>query len=218
MLNFLSKFSEDATVSIVASQCVLVILTVFGGGIFIPWDDMPHYWFWLQECSLFTQASRAAMINVYDHVDYSCALDANNECTGPLSTKFPCDASSPSNNYCEVSGRMVLNVLQGTNIDESKWIPFGYLVLIFVVFRLLVLLLMYYPVDKFNYWFQEWRVGISSHAIIQNEITLKLIGGQLNAYIALHGSELSKTSSACFVKENTNSSNKISTSLIENCG
>ena len=80
---------------------------------------------------MFTQASRAALINVNDYLDYDCNLGANNVCFGPLQVTFPCDSMHPIDGFCKVSGRMVLYTLQGTSLDESKWVPFGYLVLIF---------------------------------------------------------------------------------------
>lgn len=185
ILNFITKFSEDATVSIVTSQAVLVILTVFGGGIFIAWDQCPDYWVWLQEISLFTQASRSAVMNVNDYLDYTCTL-SNGACYGPLGDVFPCDASPAVNGVCKVSGRAVLHVLQGTIENESKWVPFGYLVLIFVVFRLGVLFLMYYPVEKIAYMIQDWYAGISSRSILDTQLGLRRVEGQLNAYIAMH--------------------------------
>ncbi len=186
MLNFITKFSEDATVSIVSSQAVLVILTVFGGGVFIAWDKCPDYWVWLQEISVFTQASRAAIMNVNDYLDYDCVLNGNNQCIGPLGDIFTCDVSPPSNGQCVVSGREVLHTLQGTIANESKWIPFGYLVLIFAAFRLGCLFLMYYPIDKILYSIQDWYAGISSRGILDAKIGLRRVKGQLNAYIALH--------------------------------
>eukprot|EP01033_Poteriospumella_lacustris_P003037 gene3037-2222_t len=126
MLNVITKFSENATVSIVTSQAILVILTVFGGGVFIAWDQCPDYWVWLQEISLITQASRAAIMAVNDHLTYSCAIGGSGQCIGPLGDVFPCDASPISNGYCEVDGRTVVNVLQGTIANETKWIPFEF--------------------------------------------------------------------------------------------
>ena len=188
-MNLITKFSEDATVSIVSSQAVLVILTVFGGGMFIAWDDCPNYWYWLQELSLFTQASRSAIMNVNDFLDYKCRLAGNGACYDSYGNTYPCDASPPNNGYCEVSGRMVLNVLQGTAISESKWIPFGYLVLIFVCLRGASLFLMYYPVQKIMYQLQDFFAGVSSRGILDAMIGLRRVEGQLNAYIALHSKE-----------------------------
>lgn len=188
LLNVITKFSEDATVSIVTSQAILVILTVFGGGIFIAWDQCPDYWVWLQEISLITQASRSAVMAVNDHLDYRCVLSGG-VCYGPLGDVFPCDASPASGGICYVKGRTVLNVLQGTISDESYWVPFGYLVLLFVVFRGTLLFLMYYPVEKLMYWFQDWYAGISSRGILDTQLGLRRVEGQLNAYIALHSKE-----------------------------
>lgn len=186
LLNVITKLSTDATVSIVTSQAVLVILTVFGGGIFIAWDRCPDYWVWLQEISLMTQASRAAIMAVNDHLTYKCFVNSNDGvCYGPLGDVFPCDAASAVNGVCYVQGRTVVNVLQGTIANESKWTPFGYLVLLFVVFRLTLLYLMYVPFERIIYWAQDLYAGISSRSILDAQLGLRRVEGQLNAYIEL---------------------------------
>eukprot|EP01031_Cornospumella_fuschlensis_P036134 gene36134-43822_t len=189
MLNFITKFSTDATVSVVASQGVLVILTVFGGGMFISWEDCPIYWRWLQEISVFTQASRTAIMAVADELTYSCSLNVLDQCMDAQGRLYPCDVSPPDNGHCEVSGRAVLYVTQGTSEDESKWVPFGYLVLIFAVLRLLVGWLMCCPVEKILYNLQNLYAGISSRGILDNQLALRRVEGQLNAYMALHRTE-----------------------------
>lgn len=191
MLNFLTKFSTNATKSVVTCQAVLVILTVFGGGLFIAWDKCPIYWRWLQEISTFTQASRAATMNVNDFLQYSCAmtdLGAGYICLGPLNVQFQCIPSSINNNNCLVDGRDVMYMLQGTNPDESKWVPFGYLVLIFACFRLLCLILMYYPVEKNINFIQNLFYGVTSQEILKNKIGLKSVQSQLHSYIHLKSS------------------------------
>lgn len=189
MLNFITKLSTNATVSVVTSQGVLVILTVFGGGMFIAWDNCPIYWKWLQESSIFTQASRAAVMGAMDHLSYTCDLNSANECVDGFGRMFECDDSSPSNGVCKVSGRMVLNVLQGTAYNESKWIPFAFLVLIFGCFRLLSLFLLYVPVEKILYRLQDMYAGLSAKGILDNYLGLRRVERQLNAYIALHRKE-----------------------------
>ena len=56
MLSFICKFSTNPTVSMNFAQKALVDLMVFGCGVFIPWNQTPKYWIWLQEMSLFTQS------------------------------------------------------------------------------------------------------------------------------------------------------------------
>jgi ABC-type multidrug transport system ATPase subunit len=185
MLNFITKFSKDATVSVVQSQAVLVILTVFGGGMFISWDNCPIYWRWLQEISIFTQASRSAIINVMDDLVYTCTT-YNGVCMDSLGRVYTCDYSPSLNGQCEVSGREVLYVMQGTSREESKWVPFGYLVLIFGVFRLLELVLLCCPIERIQYLLQDHFAGISSKGILDTQLGLRRVSGQLNAYIALH--------------------------------
>eukprot|EP01036_Dinobryon_divergens_P033941 gene33941-43849_t len=183
MLNFITKFHPDATVCIVASQASLVILTVFGGGVFIPWDQTPHYWKWLQELSIFTQASRAAIVNVMNHIDYKCTLSGD-ACVGPTGAIFPCDARDSDGLGCYVKGRTVLYVLQGTAPSDDKWTSFGWLVLIFVCFRLSVLVMMYYPVDRIKYSMVAWMTSGMSDRVLKSLVAIRRIEGQLVSFIA----------------------------------
>jgi len=128
--------------------------------MFIAWNKCPNYWFWMQELSLFTQASRSAIMNVMDSIDYTCSSSSSSSsttidtttCISSLGDVYICDVSPYVNGMCKVSGRMMLHVTQGTIMNESKWIPFAYLVLIFVVLRFALLVLMYYPVEKILFW------------------------------------------------------------------
>jgi ABC-type multidrug transport system fused ATPase/permease subunit len=191
MLNFITKFSENATVSIVSSQAALVILTVFGGGVFISWRDCPDYWRWLQELSVFTQASRAAIMDVSDHIDYFCELSTGGICIGPLGDQFPCDYSLPySTSSCYVSGRDVLQLTQGTIVDESKWVPFGYLVLIFASFRLGLLILMYYPPKKILFDIRDWFTGEFSRGILESLMGLRRVEREFHAYTKMVSSSI----------------------------
>jgi ABC-type multidrug transport system ATPase subunit len=184
MLGFIAKLTPDTTVAIVAAQAVLVILTVFGGGSFIAWDKCPDYWRWLQEMSIFTQASRAAIMGTNDYVDYTCQLQ-NNVCVGPLGDVFTCDVYyNTTTGECKVSGRSLMHTLQGTREGESKWIPFGYLVLIFATFRLLQLALLYFSADKMRYAWQQWIGGVTAKSLLETKLGLRRVEGQLNAFIA----------------------------------
>jgi hypothetical protein len=49
MIATLTKLSENETTGMIYCQIALVCLQVFGGGVFIPWKDIPVYWQWLQE-------------------------------------------------------------------------------------------------------------------------------------------------------------------------
>jgi hypothetical protein len=89
----------------------MVILTVFGGGVFIPWNKTPMYWIWLQELSIFTQASRSALIHVYDYINFKCDT-VNGVCYGPLGDIFPCDFLDDPVFGCSVKGRTVLYLTQ----------------------------------------------------------------------------------------------------------
>lgn len=145
MVNFISRAWANTTTAIIISQGTMVILTVFGG-VFVPWNQIPIYWEWLQDMSIFAQSARAVTTHMNNYVDYSCVL-TNGVCVA-FGKVFECD-SIPSDGFtCAVEGRTVLYVLSGTSKVDSRWIAFGYLVLIFAVSRLGVLILMYYPAEK----------------------------------------------------------------------
>jgi ABC-type multidrug transport system fused ATPase/permease subunit len=186
MCSFITKFSSDTTISIVSCQAVMVILTVFAGGLFIPWNKCPSYWKWLQELSIFTQASRSALMNIDDYIEYKCYVNSLGQCFSPTGDYFPCDARPPVDGICYVSGRMVLHVTQGTIIGESKWVPFGYLVLILVCFRFACLLLMFYPVKKIMSGLTDFFCGISSKGILDGKIRTRKVECQLNTFITNH--------------------------------
>ena len=91
------------------SQATMVILTAFGGGIFIPWDKTPDYWVWLQELSIFTQASRAAITHMNNNIIYTCQTPGPGFVCGAFGKIIDCDAQGSNNNYCLVTGRTVMN-------------------------------------------------------------------------------------------------------------
>jgi hypothetical protein len=76
-----------------------------------------------------------------------------------------------------VKGRTVLYLTQGTSKTDSHWIAFGWLVLIFISFRMGVLFLMFHPVDsltaKFNKW---WSGGLEQH-ILAGMISIRRLEG-----------------------------------------
>ena len=184
MLNLVTKFSENTTVCIVASQAVMVVLTVFGGGVFIPWNKTPRYWVWLQEMSVFTQASRAAIEHVSDHINYKCVLNSQGNCVGPLGDYFPCDYSESNGYSCYVKGRTVMQVLQGTAPSDSPWTSFGYMVLIFAVCRLGILFFLYVPFERVVFTIKNWWSAGIANKIIANTINLRLVQGQVRALLA----------------------------------
>eukprot|EP01041_Mallomonas_annulata_P005158 gene5158-10306_t len=153
---FVSKLHHDTTVCIIASEAILSILTVFGGGVFIPWNATPFYWHWLQESSLFAQGSRAAIINVLNVISYECVL-TDGHCVAPDGAMYPCDGKDEGGDggsggrYCYVSGRTVLHETQDISYSMSHWDAFGYLVLIYVCFRLAGLVLMFFPLEVVMY-------------------------------------------------------------------
>ncbi|CAM9188663.1 unnamed protein product, partial [Ectocarpus fasciculatus] len=139
--------------SMVFAQVALVNLEVFGGGVFIAWDECPRWWVWLQESCVFTQSSRAMIMEVLGYLEFDCRVDSNGVCRDPGTADiYACDRYFDNGSMCKVRGREMLAVSQGVGRDDSYWYYFGYLCAIFVAFKVLVLLLTYYPWDRVHYY------------------------------------------------------------------
>lgn len=85
---------------------------------------------------------------------------------------------------CYVKGRTVLYLTQGTSRIDSEWIAFGYLILIFVSFRLSVLLLMFHPVDRLTARFKRWWSGGLEERLLEAMISLRRIEGYFFYFIS----------------------------------
>ena len=188
MLNFVSKFFKDTSAAVVTNQLILVILTAFGGGAFIRWDSVPAYWDWMQVISVFTHSSRALMLRVMRELTYECTVngphDGTGVCNGPDGAVYTCHDYYDSFSKCHVTGGEVLYVTQGITGNESNWTNYGYLVTLLVIFRLFVLILMYYPVENIIFRVQSWwsspdMLGV----IVANTLRIRRLEGQVGSLI-----------------------------------
>eukprot|EP00730_Choanoeca_flexa_P007398 TRINITY_DN12326_c3_g2_i1.p1 TRINITY_DN12326_c3_g2~~TRINITY_DN12326_c3_g2_i1.p1 ORF type:complete len:1308 (+),score=386.87 TRINITY_DN12326_c3_g2_i1:37-3924(+) len=151
-IHFVTQFFTSSAYAVVAAQAFLVMLSTFTTGSLIREDKVPDGWAWLQELSYYYWCSKASAVRTFDEITYSCAQDNfaalvndNTTCTMPLlGVSFECDVASGSDG-CTVSGRQVLEVYKGID-GPSYWDSYGRLVAVAVGFRLLVLILYYYPV------------------------------------------------------------------------
>lgn len=160
MMSFITKFSHSPTVSMVFAQIALVNLEVFGGGVFLPWNECPDWWIWLQESCVFTQGSRAMIMEVLLYLEFDCKLDGSGVCRDPASNNiYQCDRFFGGNTMCKVKGREILYVTQGIGHDDSYWYYFGYLCAIFLVFKFAILLLTFYPWDRIHYFLTHKLIG-----------------------------------------------------------
>lgn len=148
MVNIVTRVFPDATTALIISQGIMVIQSGFGAGIFISWNRTPSYWIWLQEASITTQATRAMLQRVNDYLTYKCITSAPSFACLVLGQVVPCDARASNGYHCYIKGRTVMKMIQGTSPADNAWTATGYLVLIFFAFRAIVLLLMYYPIEK----------------------------------------------------------------------
>ena len=160
MMSLITKFSHSPTVSMVFAQVALVNLEVFGGGVFIPWNECPVWWLWLQESCVFTQSSRTMIMAVLLHLEFDCEVDSNGVCRDPGTADiYDCDRYFAGDTMCKVKGREMLAVTQGVGRDDSHWYYFAYLCLIFLGFKFFVALLTYYPWDRVHYYFSHTAAG-----------------------------------------------------------
>ncbi len=175
MLYFITKFTNNATVAVVAVQAVLVLITVFGSGVYVPLDDI-GFWNWLAQMAITTQGSKANTLRVYEHIDFVCGPEAQvipgtsggGACLFDA-LEFPCDAFYDGDQGCLVKGLTVADLKNG--ISGDYWEYFGYLVLLFVGFRLLVLALSYYPWEQMSLFIKTRVVNLTRKSISQGEPT-----------------------------------------------
>lgn len=71
---------------------------------------------------------------------------------------------------------------------DSEWIAFGWMVLIFFGFRMMVLFFMFHPVDRLTAKFQKWWSGGLEEHILAGMVSLRRIEGQLVTFIAKNSS------------------------------
>lgn len=153
MIAALTKLTKNATTAMVFAMISLVTLEVFGGGVFIPWDDCPDYWLWLQEITVFAQSTRAINMEVLSHMSFTCVL-TNGVCIEPgTGVQYACasynDALPPTT--CEVSGREMMMITQGIGVDDSYWKYFMILVAIYICLKCIVVFFTYVPAERAIY-------------------------------------------------------------------
>eukprot|EP01031_Cornospumella_fuschlensis_P027142 gene27142-32787_t len=165
MLSFICKFSKVATTSMIISQIAFVTLTVFTGGVFIPWKDCPDYWIWLQETAVFVQSSRAALMDILAEIKLRCDTVIGHQCSDPGSgLLYDCIDSTVQGNKCLVEGREMLNVTQGVGTEDNYWYYFVYLCAILLFYKTVTLLMLLFPWERQRYFLTtQWRKIIGNH-------------------------------------------------------
>jgi hypothetical protein len=176
LMSLLCRVHKDASVVVFICQAVLVLLTVFGGGVFIRPDVTPLYWRWLQAISPIAQAASATIIQVSNFISYECAT-LNGVCTGPYEVVFPCDARPDDGERCFVSGRTVLYITQGVSQTDSPWAAYKYLILILVACRVAVLLLMIMPPDRLAAWLKKKFSADTNDVVMKGMSSIRRIEG-----------------------------------------
>lgn len=184
MMNLITKFFGDVSSSVVFCQLVLVVLTIFGGGLFIRWEDVPGYWSWLQGLSIFTHSTRMAMQNIMRKIAYECTLQGG-VCYGSYGEVYNCQGPvSVTDTKCDVGGSTVLYVTQNVGPNENYWNSYAYLIALLVAFELAVLFLMYYPIDKIKFWLSTSFFPTKVLAkIADSESRIRFLRGQVQHLI-----------------------------------
>ena len=129
------------------------------------------------------------MAGVADHLYFKCALTGVEECVGPTGSTFPCLYIEDvlTDNSCYVSGRAVVRMVNdgGAGTDgDSKWAALLCLFLIWVLYRLAVLLLLYLPLDRLKALWQECMSTGLETSVLTSRIGLHKVEGQLKYLMA----------------------------------
>jgi ABC-type multidrug transport system ATPase subunit len=116
---------------------------------------MYRYWVWVQEMSVFTQSSRAGILEVMNHMKFSCSLNSSGQCIDPgTGLQYMCDAPVVfGQTNCKVDGREIIYVTQGIGHNVSYWEYFGFVCCIFFAFKLGVLILNIVPWERMMFFF-----------------------------------------------------------------
>ncbi|CAM9299488.1 unnamed protein product, partial [Hapterophycus canaliculatus] len=159
MINLITKFTDNTSIAIVISQAALVTLTIFAGGIFIPFDEIPDYWSWVEVSSVYKHCSRAFLIAVFEQVQYDCPSgsvmlttpDDTTINTGWCTTfqnTYACNEEFDDNNLiCEVDGTVVLDINAG-GLAGNKWDFLGHTIALIIVFRLGIFFFLRFPKES----------------------------------------------------------------------
>eukprot|EP00045_Choanoeca_perplexa_P016596 m.225179 g.225179 ORF g.225179 m.225179 type:complete len:1297 (+) comp17304_c0_seq1:154-4044(+) len=153
-IHFVTQFFKSSAYAVVAAQAFCVLLSTFTTGSMIRPDKVPDGWSWLQELSYYYWCSKASAVRTFNDLTYTCAQDTfavltpdGSACSIPLlGVSMTCDIAS-GGGECDISGREVLSEYK--HIDgPGYWSSYGRLIGIMMGFKLLVLVLYYYPVDS----------------------------------------------------------------------
>ena len=130
--------------------CIALTTTLIFVGDFVPYYNVPSYWVWLRQLDFYAQAWLATTINLFESVDFHCQLNSEGSCMGVLEEQFNCILPLNSNSTdCYVHGRNVLEVVQGLTESDTKWKFLIALLCLYILFRLLILIEMCFPVRRY---------------------------------------------------------------------
>ncbi|CAM9511546.1 unnamed protein product, partial [Ectocarpus sp. 12 AP-2014] len=190
MINLITKFTNNPSIAIVISQAALVILTVFGGGIFIPFDEIPEYWSWVEVWSVYKHCSRAFLMAVFEHVLYDCPSGSVTLTTPDDSTAnqgwcttfqdtYECNESFDDNTMlCEVEGTVVLDINAG-GLSGNKWNFLGHTIALIVVFRAGVFFFLKFPKEDIIHAIKSRLASPVVSTSLQHQSEIQMLWGEI---------------------------------------
>ncbi|CAN0102424.1 unnamed protein product [Pylaiella littoralis] len=185
MINLITKLTNNTSVAIVVSQAALVILTVFAGGIFIPFDEIPEYWSWVEVLSVYKYCSQAFLTAVFEQVQYGCPTGSVTLTTPDDTTvndgwcttfqhTYACNAGFDDNIlFCEVEGTTVLDINAG-GLSGDKWKFLGHTVALVVVFRVGV-----FPKESIIHAINSYTASPIVSTSLEHQSEIQMLWGEI---------------------------------------
>eukprot|EP00752_Nemacystus_decipiens_P016241 g14521.t1 len=170
MINLVTKLTDNPSIAIVVSQAALVILTVFSGGIFIPFDEHVQY------------ACPSGSVTLTAPDDTS-AIDG--WCTTFQQT-YACSEDFDDNTMiCEarnVEGTIVLDTNAG-GLSGSKWTFLGHIIALIVVFRTGVFFFLRFPKEYILYKIKSRLASPLVRSSLEHQSEIQMLWGEEKALV-----------------------------------
>eukprot|EP00903_Cladosiphon_okamuranus_P008855 g8479.t1 len=190
MINLVTKLTDNPSIAIVISQAALVILTVFAGGIFIPFDEIPEYWSWVEVSSVYKHCSKAFLMAVFEQVTYDCPTGSvtlttpedtsvNDGWCTTFQHTYACDEGFDDNTlFCEVEGTTVLDMNAG-GLSGDKWTFLGHIVALIVVFRAGVFFFLKFPKEFISHAIKSRLASPLVRTSLEHQSEIQMLWGEI---------------------------------------
>jgi ABC-type multidrug transport system ATPase subunit len=184
LVHLVSQFTRVSAFAVVVAQSCLIVLCAFTLGSLIQEREVPSYWVWLQEISLFNHAGRAVAVAVADQVDFECRAVVDTgaaTCSLPtLPFVWPCSAAFDAvSGLCSVTGTDTLRIYKDLAVTD-KWLSFLYLLILAVAARLGVLFMYYFPIDVMTSRIRAMFASDLSPLVLETHVLAQRMGGEVD--------------------------------------